>query len=157
MYTLKLVWRSLRNRRLTATLTVLSIALSVALLLGVEKLRVGARQSFTNTISKTDLIVGAKGGTIQLLLYSVFRLGSATDNISYETYSKISRLPEVAWTIPISLGDSHRGFRVVGTNENFYQHYRYHGDRSILFASGKPANGMFDVVLGATVAAKLGY
>ncbi len=157
MHALKLVWLSLKNRSLTAWLTILSISLSVALLLGVEKIRVGARQSFTNSISKTDLIVGAKGGTLQLLLYTVFRLGSATDNISYDTYKKIAQRPDIAWTIPISLGDSHRGFRVVGTNEQFYKYYRFHGDRSVSLHEGDWAKGVFDVTLGSEVAKKLGY
>lgn len=152
-----LVWRSLWNRRFTAGLTILSISLSIALLLGVERIRNGARTSFTNTISKTDLIVGARGGSIQLLLYSVFRMGSPTGNISYQTYEAIQARPDVAWTIPYSLGDSYRGFRVVGTSEAFYQHYRYHGERSLEFSAGQFAKGTFDVVLGSRVADKLGH
>lgn len=152
-----LVWRSLWNRRFTAGLTILSISLSIALLLGVERIRNGARTSFTNTISKTDLIVGARGGSIQLLLYSVFRMGSPTGNISYQTYEAIRARPDVAWTIPYSLGDSYRGFRVVGTSEAFYQHYRYHGERSLEFSAGQFAKGTFDVVLGSRVADKLGH
>lgn len=156
-YLLYLAYRSIFNRRLTSALTILSIALSVGLLLAVEKTRVGARDAFTNTISQTDLIVGAKGGTLQLLLYSVFRLGSATDNVGYETYQHFARHPAVEWTIPYSLGDSHRGFRVVGTNEDFYKHYRFQRDREIRFAKGEAAKKLFDVVLGADVARELGY
>ena len=104
---------SLWNRKATAALTVLAIAVSVMLLLGVEKVRTQARASFANTISGTDLIVGARTGATQLLLYSVFRIGNATNNISWRTYEQIASRPDVAWTIPISLGDSHRGYRVV--------------------------------------------
>jgi putative ABC transport system permease protein len=119
MVVLSLAYQSLKNRQLTSVLTVLSIALSVTLLLGVEQVRVGARESFANTISQTDLIVGARGGTLQLLLYAVFRIGTATNNISYESYEHFRSHPAVAWTIPYSLGDSHRGYRVVGTTEDF--------------------------------------
>jgi putative ABC transport system permease protein len=157
MLTLSLACKSLANRRLTTTLTLLSVALSVALLVGVERVRAGARESFTNTISQTDLIVGAKGGTIQLLLYAVFRMGSATDNLSYDAYKKIAADPAVAWTIPYSLGDSHRGYRVVGTTRDFYDHYRYQRDRGVTFADGAFDDGVFSVVLGHEVAAKLGY
>ena len=108
--------RGLANRRFTALLTVFAIAMSVALVLGVEKVRTEARASFANTISGTDLIVGARSGAIQLLLYSVFRIGNATNNISWESYREIAADPKIAWTIPISLGDSHRGFRVMGTS-----------------------------------------
>lgn len=154
-YAFSLAIQSMTARRFTTLLTILSIALSVALLVGVERVRQGARESFAHTISKTDLIVGARGGTIQLLLYTVFRMGSATGNISYGTYQKIRQLPEVAWTIPYSLGDSYRGFRVVGTNEDFYKHYRYRSDRQPTFASGEAPKGVFDVALGHSVARKL--
>lgn len=157
MHALKLAIASLLNRKLSTSLTICSLALSVALLFGIERLRQGARESFANTISQTDLIVGAKGGTIQLLLYAVFRIGSATDNISYQTYEEISRKPDVAWTIPYSLGDSHRGFRVVGTTGDFYDHYRYRRKEALSFQTGERAKKLFDVVLGAEVADRLNY
>jgi len=149
--------RSLRNRALTSFLTVTSIALSVALLVGVENVRVGMRESFSGTISGTDLIVGARGGTTQLLLYSVFGLGSPTQNVSFQTYEKWANHPAVAWTIPYSLGDSHRGFRVIGTTDAFFEHFRYRQGTSLELASGERLNGVFDVVVGSEVAAGLGY
>lgn len=152
-----LAWKSLYNRRSTAALTVIAIALSVALLLGVEKVRTGARESFANTISGTDLIVGARSGPIQLLLYSVFRIGNATNNISWESYRDIAGWPSVAWTVPLSLGDSHRGFRVLGTTPDYFQHYRYGQRRSLAFAAGGPFSDLFDAVVGANVAQELGY
>ncbi len=157
MLLLSLAWKSLRNRRVTTGLTVLSIALSVALLLGVEALRVSARESFSSTISGTDLIVGARGGGLQLLLYTVFRMGTATNNVRWESYEEWAKHPAVAWTIPYSLGDSHRGFRVVGTNENFYKHYRFRRTRKVEFASGRAPKGFDEVALGSDVAAKLKY
>jgi putative ABC transport system permease protein len=63
----------------------------------------------------------------------------------------------VLWTIPISLGDSHRGYRVVGTNEDFYRHYRFRQDRPIEFAQGRAPTEVFDVALGSEVARRLGY
>lgn len=152
-----LAFKSLNARRATAILTVLSIALSVLLLLGVEKLRLAARAGFESTISGTDLIVGARTSSINLLLYSVFRLGDPTANISWETYEGFSGRPDVAWTVPISLGDSHKGFRVLGTTRAYFDHYRYAGGRSLAFAEGAPFDGVFDAVLGATVARDLDY
>lgn len=149
--------KSLVNRRLTAGLTVLSVAVSVALLVGVERVRSEAKASFTNTISGADLIVGARSGPINLLLYSVFRVGDATNNIGWDSYREIAARPEVAWTIPISLGDSHRGFRVLGTNEDYFEHYRFAGGRSIAFAQGASFTHFNDAVLGADAAASLGY
>ena len=157
MLVLDLALKSLRNRAFSTSLTVGSIALSVALLIGVENVRVGMRESFSNTISQTDLIVGTKGGTIQLLLYSVFGMGAPTENVSWDAYRQWAEHPAVAWTIPYSLGDSHRGFRVIGTNEDFHRHYRYRGGREIALAEGRVNADLFDVTLGADVAAELNY
>lgn len=157
MIILRLATQSLRNRALTATLTVLAIAVSVMLLLGVEKVRTGARQSFADTISGTDLVVGARSGAIQLLLYSVFRIGNATNNVTWKSYEDITKRPEVAWAVPISLGDSHRGFRVLGTTPEYFQRYKYRHGRPLVFAAGAPFSDLFDVVLGADVANALGY
>jgi putative ABC transport system permease protein len=154
---LRLAIQSLANRWVTALLTVASIAISVMLLLGVEKVRNGARQSFTDTISGTDLIVGARSGSIQLLLYSVFRIGNATNNITWKSYEEIARQPEVAWAVPLSLGDSHRGFRVLGTTPDYFKHYRYRRTNTLAFAEGKPFEDLFDAVVGADVANALGY
>ncbi len=154
---LRLAWQSLLNRRLTAGLTLFAIALSVTLLIGVERLRAEARESFANTISGTDLIVGARSGGVQLLLYSVFRIGNATNNISWKSYLDIAAQPSVAWSIPISLGDSHRGYRVLGTTEAYFTHYHYAKDRGLEFEQGQPFSDLYDAVLGAEVAEALGY
>jgi putative ABC transport system permease protein len=157
MLTAILAAKSLRNRLLTTALTVASIALSVALLVGIENVRVGMRESFSQTISQTDLIAGSRGGTTQLLLYSVFGIGSPTNNVSYATYERIREHPAVAWTIPYSLGDSHRGYRVIGTTEDFYRHFRFRENRPIQFAAGRAAETDDEVVLGGEVARRLGY
>jgi putative ABC transport system permease protein len=157
MVLLSLAYQSLLNRKLTTIVTLLSIGLSVSLWVGIEHIRGGARESFSNTISQTDLIVGARGGPIQLLLYTVFHIGTPTANVTYESYEKLKNHKAVLWTIPISLGDSHRGYRVVGTNEDFYRHYRYRQDRQLEFARGRAPTGIFDVALGSDVAEALHY
>lgn len=157
MIWLRLAWKSLRNRAFAACLTVLSIALSVALLLSVERAQRAAQEGFTQSISRADLIVGARSGPLQLILYTVFNLGTATHNISYDVYQKWAKHPAVDWTIPYSLGDGHRGFRVVATNRDFFRHYRFRGDGAPEFASGRPFEGLWDVVIGSEVARTLGY
>jgi putative ABC transport system permease protein len=157
MIILRLALQSLRNRWLTALLTIIAIAVSIMLLLGVEKVRAGARQSFADTISGTDLIVGARSGSIQLLLYSVFRIGNATNNITWPSYQDIAARPEIAWAVPLSLGDSHRGFRVLGTTPDYFTHYRYRQSQGLTFRAGRPFSDLFDAVVGADVAATLGY
>jgi putative ABC transport system permease protein len=154
---LRLAWGSLMARALTVGMTVLSIALSVALFLGVEKMRTGARASFTDTISGTDLIVGARSGSVQLLLYSVFRIGNATNNVTWDSYQDIAARDEVEWIVPISLGDSHKQFRVMGTTAAFFDHYAYRGGRKLAFQGGQRLDDLYDAVIGADVAQTLGY
>ncbi len=158
MYLLRMALASLNNRRFTALLTVFAIALSVCLLLAVERVRNETRASFASTISGTDLVVGARSGSVNLLLYSVFRIGNATNNIRWDSYQRFAEHPRVAWAIPISLGDSHRGYRVMGTNTAYFEHYRYGRKQPLLLAEGRAfESDPFEVVLGAEVASALGY
>src|SRR6202008_2799286 len=138
MIILRLALKSLLNRWVTALLTVSTIAASVVLLLGVEEVRTGARQSFADTIAGTDLIVGARSGNLNLLLYAVFRIGNATNNITWPSYQEIAARPEIAWAVPLSLGDSHRGFRVLGTTPEYFARYKFRQTQGLSFAAGKP-------------------
>ena len=149
--------RSLLNRRFAIGLTVLTIALSIALLVLVEQLRSEVREGFYRSVSGTDLIVGARTSPVQLLLYSVFGLGEPTNNVSWETFNALAGTDEVAWAVPISLGDAHEGYRVVGTQAQFFDHYRYADRQPLAFAQGERFNDLFDVVLGHQVARNLGY
>ena len=154
---IRLAWQSLANRKTTAILTLLTVAISVTLLLGVEKVRTQAKSSFANTISSTDLIVGSRSGQVNLLLYSVFRIGNATNNIDWQSLQEISQHRSVKWAIPISLGDSHRGYRVVGTTDAYFEHYRYGQKQPLQLAQGEVFDSLFETVLGSEVAKKLGY
>jgi len=154
---LKVAFASLLNRRLTVALTVLLIAISTLVLLGVEQLRQEARNSFGKTVSGTDLIVGARTGQVNLLLYSVFHIGNASNNISWQSFQEISARPGVAWTVPISLGDSHRGYRVVGTSAEFFTRFRYGNQQALAFGAGRGFETLHEAVIGAELAQTLGY
>ncbi len=154
---LSLAFKSLRSRRWTALLTILSIATAVALFIAVENIRQGSRDSFERTIAGTDLIVGARSSAINLVLYSVFQIGDATNNVSWTTYEEIRSRNDVAWTVPISLGDSHRGYRVIGTTPAYFDHYRFADSRQLGLQRGQIFDDLFDIVIGAQVARELGY
>ena len=149
--------KSFRNRKLISFLCIFSIALSLSLFLIVEKLRKGIEDGFTNSISNADLIVGARSGPLQLLMYSIFHMGEPTNNITIDTYKKIKSHPAVDWTIPISLGDSYRGYRVVATDDNFYRHYQFYGDKNLEILTGEWRTNTFDVILGSQVATKYNH
>ncbi len=87
----------------------------------------------------------------------MFRIGNATNNIRWDSYRALAQRPEVAWTIPLSLGDSHRGFRVLGTTPEYFEHFRFGRDRRLELAQGRLFEDSHDAVLGADVAAKRGY
>ncbi|NMT62346.1 ABC transporter permease [Marinobacter orientalis] len=148
---------SLWYRRKVLALVTLTLTLSITLLLGVQYLRTEVKQTFTNTISGTDLIVGARSGQLNLLMYTVFHIGDATNNIRWSTYQKLQDDQRIDWLVPISLGDSYRGHRVVGTSEQFPEHFRYGRDQKPALAEGEWFNEVFEVVLGAQVARKHGH
>ena len=151
----KLIFMSLWSRRTSIILTVIAISLSISLLFGVEHLRREAKESFTKTISGTNLIVGARSGQVNLLLYSIFHIGNATNNISWKSYTDIILDKNVEWSIPISLGDSHKGFRVMGTTEIYFEKYRYGNKILLSFKQGQKFKNVYDVVLGSQVAKEL--
>ncbi|MBD3585562.1 ABC transporter permease [Salinimonas sp. HHU 13199] len=153
----KIALASLKNRRTSVLLTLISIIISVSLLLGVEFIRGQIKQSFTRTVSGVDLIVGAPTGNLNLLLYSVFRIGNATNGISWEQVEKLDDHALVDWVIPVSLGDSHKGFRVVGTDNRYFTHYQYGNQQSLELSSGSTFTGDMSAVIGSEVAKSLGY
>ena len=156
-FLLALAWSSAWNRKGTLSLVVFSIALSTTLLLGMERVRTQVRDSFVQAVSGTDLVVGARGSELQLLLYAVFHMGKASNNMSWDSAQRLAQRRDVAWTIPISLGDSHRGFAVVATTTDFFTLYQYRRHASLQFAQGREFEDIFDVVLGAEVAAREHY
>lgn len=154
---LRLALKSAWARRLTLGITLVAIALATALLLAVERVRHDARQSFTQAISGVDLVVGARSGSVQLMLYAVFHSGNATHNIRFDSFTTLAAHPAVDWAVPLSLGDGHRGFPVLGTTPAYFEHLRHADGRALAFAAGKPFAAVFETVLGSAVAAELGY
>jgi len=154
---LRLALASAWNRRLSLGLTLLSVILAATLLLSVERIRQAARDSFAQSVSGSDLVVGARTSPVQLVLYSVFRLGEATNNLDWASYRKIAADPAIAWSVPLSLGDSHRGYPVLGTTPEYFVHFHYGDRQQLVFADGVAFAGIFDAVLGADVAGRLGY
>ena len=115
------------------------------------------KKSFSHSISGTDLIIGAKSGDVQLLMTTVFRKGTPIANVSWNNFINIQQLPQVKWAVPISLGDSHRGYPVLGTSTDYFKHIKYGRKKQLEFESGTPFKRHLDVVLGASVASHLDY
>src|SRR5690554_3756216 len=152
---IQLALASLANRKASAWLTILAIAVSTILLLGVERVRTQTQNNFANTISGTDLIVGARTGTTQLLLSSVFHIGALNNTLSWQSYNYLQDLPSVAWHIPMALGDSYAGYPVVATTTNFFDYFRYGNRQPVAFSIGQAFAEPTTAVLGAEVADKM--
>ena len=158
---LHIALRSALNRRGTLALVVLSIALATALLLGLERLRTDIRSSFSQSVSGTDLVVGARTSPVQLMLYAVFRVGGATHNIRVDSLRALAEHRAVAWVVPLSLGDSHRGRPVLGTTPAYFEHFAYGDRQPLVLAQGRvfagTLDGLYEAVIGAELAQALGY
>lgn len=152
---LSLAGASLWSRRGSVLLTVLSVATSFALLIAVERLRTTTRSSFESTISGTDFLLGARGSEIQLLLYSVFRIGEPVPAFKWASFEKVAAHPEVSWAVPLALGDSVRGFRALGTSPAYFERYRYGDKQPLRLSSGRTFDGEHTAVLGSEVAGTL--
>lgn len=152
-----IAWESLKSRKGSVLLTLLSLIVSVSLLIAVEHIRSQAKQSFSRTISGVDLIIGAPTGQTSLLLYSVFRMGNPSNNIQWESYQDIVNARSVSWVVPISLGDAHKGYRVMGTTTEYFSKFKYGNKSALAFSQGKQFEALFDTVLGYDVAKSLGY
>tara|TARA_B100000408_G_scaffold3549_1_gene2919 strand:- start:406 stop:1725 length:1320 start_codon:yes stop_codon:yes gene_type:complete len=148
---------SLKRRKTTAILTLLSITISISLLLCVDIIRTQVKTSFTRTVSGVDLIVGAPSGQLNLLLSSVFNIGTPTKGIEYKSIAALQSNKQVSWLIPLSLGDTHRGFRVVGTTNSFFDHFKYGDTQSLEMAAGSAFTQPLSTVIGADIAKSLGY
>ena len=158
---LRIAVASALNRRGTLALVVLSIALATALLLGLERLRTDIRAGFAQSVSGTDLVVGARTSPVQLMLYAVFRVGGATNNVSMDSIRAVEAHRAVAWVVPLSLGDSHRGRPVLGTTTAYFERFMYGDRQPLAFAAGRPfagtLDGLYEAVIGAEIAQALGY
>jgi putative ABC transport system permease protein len=140
-----------------AILTCTSIAISMLVLIGVEHLRAEVKNNFERTVSGVDLIVGSRTSGINLLLFSVFKIGNPSNNLQWKSYQDIIMSNQVAWSVPLSMGDSHQGFSVIGTTGDYFEYFKYADKQKISFAQGEPFKRLYEVVLGADVAKSLGY
>jgi putative ABC transport system permease protein len=153
----KLVLASLWSRRVMATLTCTSIGISMLVLIGVEHLRAEVKNNFERTISGVDLIVGSRTSGVNLLLFSVFKIGNPSTNIQWNSYQDVVNKSQVAWTVPLLMGDSHEGFSVIGTTNDYFEYFKYADKQKVSFTQGAPFKRLYEVVLGADVAKNLGY
>ncbi|HEX4132771.1 MAG TPA: FtsX-like permease family protein [Pirellulales bacterium] len=153
----KIAWRSMQWRGLSSALTALSMALGVALIVAVLVMYGVLSRSFAKGAQGFDLIVGAKGGRLQLVLNTVYHLSTPIENIPWTYYKEFrpggKYASEVSAAIPYCLGDNFEGYRVVGTTAELFQ-IEYVPGEHYQFASGRnfESDHYFEAVIGSQVA-----
>lgn len=148
---------SMRSRRIPIALVIIALTTSMALLLAVERIKQSSQKGFNESLGGVDLVVGPRGSGLELILYTVFHLGNPTNNITTETLTDIAANSAIEWVVPIALGDSHRGFRVISTTNEYFDRIKFAGDQPLSFAEGAAFGEINQVVLGSDVAKDLGY
>ena len=158
---LSIARQSAWNRRSTLVWVVVSLALATALLWTLERLRHDIRSSFSQSVSGVDLIVGARSSPVQLMLFSVFHIGSVPQSMSMDSVRALAHHRSVSWVVPLSLGDSHRGYPVLGTSPAYFQHFAYGDKQPLALQQGAvfagTLDGLYEAVIGSEVARKMGY
>ncbi|UMB60769.1 ABC transporter permease [Lutibacter sp. A80] len=148
------VWNiSLQNikaKPLYTFLSILILTLSIALLLGIKQLETSFKYQMEANVRDIDLVVGAKGSPLQLVLASVLHIDNPTGNIIYNDAKKIAKSPFVKTAVPISYGDNYKGYRIVGTTDEFMTLYNAE------LEEGRKVKKSMEVVLGSNVAKQLG-
>ena len=154
---ISLALASMRARLFPILLVILALTSSMALLLAVDRIKVATQNGFNQSLSGVDLVLGPRGSGIELMLYTVFHLGKPTNNITAETFKDIAQDPKIEWAVPVALGDSHRGFRVIATSREYFERIKFAGDQTLQFLEGVAFKELNEVVIGSAVADALGY
>ena len=149
MKLLALAFRYLWARPLATVLNLVLLTLGLAAITFVILVTEQVNRSFERDLAGIDLVVGAKGSPMQLILSGVFHIDVPPGNIKLHDLQELAARPQVAQAIPLSLGDSYQGFRIVGTTHDYLAHYR------LQLAQGKPWAGAMETVIGAQVARAL--
>lgn len=145
----KISIQNMRSKPMYTFLSVLMLALSIALLLSIQQLKSSFKYQMENNLGPIDMVVGAKGSPLQLVLSSVLHIDNPTGNISYKEAKKISKNPMIEKAVPISYGDNYKGYRIVGTTTDFLKFYNAE------LESGRAVHKSMEVVLGHHVATQL--
>ena len=153
-----LVIKNILQRKFSVLLTVISVSLGVALIGSTLAIKEEVEKNFNQSNVGYEMIVGAKGSSMQLVLNTVFMLGNPVGNIRYEVYEKLKHDRRIALALPYALGDNYDGFNIVGTTDDLFTKFNYKVGKSFSFASGHAfeAHSKFQAVLGFDAAKSTG-
>lgn len=150
MNLLKISTSNLKDKPLTSFLSILLMSLGIGIISLLLLAGKQIEEKFTRNVAGIDMVIGAKGSPLQLILSSIYQIDAPTGNISMEEANRLTRSPLVKSVIPLSMGDSYQGYRIVGSNQKYLDHFEAQ------FADGKSFKQAMEIVLGAKVAKNLG-
>ena len=154
---LLIVRKSLARHALSSAVTIAASALGAGLVLAVFAVSAQSERAFTGGAGGFDAVLGARGSALQLVLNTVYHLETSPGNLPWSEYERVRADPRVELAIPYAVGDSYRGFRVVGTTEELFRRLEGPGGESVRFLEGEPFDpSRREAVVGATVARTLG-
>lgn len=156
MSLLRIVWRNIAQRGLSSALTALSIALGVALVVTILSLQQQGRDRFSQGAFGYELIVGAKGSATQLVLNTVYHLDRSPGNIPTEVYERLKAHPGVKLAAPMAVGDTFRGYRIVGTSDVFLRDFEVTPGKRFEVKGKIFGTGGREAVVGAVAARETG-
>ena len=149
MMIIKLAWKNIWFKPLNTALSVILLTASVAIISLLILLQEQFEKQFSSNIDGVDLVIGAKGSPLQLILSSVYQVDAPTGNISYDEAKIWMKHPFVKTAIPLAFGDNYRGFKIVGTTPDYLEKY------GAKVEGGKIFDKNFEVVVGSEIAKKL--
>src|SRR5262245_9079406 len=158
MNLLSIAWKSIRQRWLASSLTALSVALGVALMVTVLVINAIVTRMFSQTATGYHLVIGAKGSPMQLVLNTIYFMDRPIENLPYKDYLYFTSRSWVKHAIPFNLGDTTEDgrYRIVGTIPEYFE-VDYIPGRKLQFSEGRPIESGFEAVIGARVARSYGW
>lgn len=152
----QIVLKNIKQRKLSAALTIISTLLGVALVIAILVIKQESEDAFNQTATGYELIVGPKGSPLQVTLNTIYHIGLPVNNMPYRTYDLISKDRRVKLAIPYVMGDNYKNFRIIGTSEKFFTEFEYQKGKRYSFQTGRQFENENEAVIGNDVAEKTG-
>ena len=147
----KLAWKNIWFKPLNTLLSIILLTSSVAIITTLILVEKQFEEQFSSNIEDVDLVLGAQGSPLQLILSSVYQVDAPTGNINYDSAKVWMQNPFVEKAIPLAFGDNYRGYKILGTTTDYLEKYK------ATLAEGKLFEKNFEVVIGSEIAQKLNY
>jgi putative ABC transport system permease protein len=149
MNIIKIAWSNLKDKKMSTSLSILLMSFGIAIISLLLLINQQLGNQFKKNINGVDMVVGAKGSPLQLILSSIYQIDSPTGNIPFQEVNQLKMNPMVKTVIPLAMGDNYKSFRIVGSTQTYIEHYKG------VLEEGKTFNNPLEVVIGQNVKSAL--